>query len=89
MSLRRASAASFRGPRGKLTDEEGGGIKTKQTKEASEQGKVKWDVYLEYAKTSNTIAVVIYLTMLLAAQTAQVGKFPPAHCRPLVLSYLM
>jgi len=41
-TLRRASAASFRGPRGKLTDEEAQGSKTRQAKEHSEQGKVKW-----------------------------------------------
>ena len=77
MTLRRASTASFRGPRGKLTDEEtgptDGGMKTKQTKEFSEQGKVKWDVYGEYAKTSNLGAVGVYLLMLISAQTAQVG----------------
>jgi ATP-binding cassette subfamily C (CFTR/MRP) protein 1 len=41
-TLRRASAASFRGPRGKLHDEEEPS-KAKQNKEFSEQGKVKWD----------------------------------------------
>jgi ABC-type multidrug transport system ATPase subunit len=40
-TLRRASAASFRGPRGKLHDEENPS-KTRQAKEHSEQGKVKW-----------------------------------------------
>ncbi|KAJ2994746.1 hypothetical protein NUW58_g1475 [Xylaria curta] len=72
-TLRRASAASFRGPRGKLGDEEDPSAKTRQTKEHLEQGKVKWDVYLEYAKTSNLVAVGIYLFTLLAAQTAQIG----------------
>ena len=72
-TLRRASTASFKGPRGKLTDEEGEGIKSKQSKEYSEQGKVKWNVYLEYAKTSNLVAVIVYLVMLLGAQTAQIG----------------
>ncbi|KAL9091860.1 MAG: hypothetical protein Q9165_004611 [Trypethelium subeluteriae] len=77
MTLRRASTASFRGPRGKLTDEETGpsdGVaKTKQSKEFSEQGKVKWDVYGQYAKTSNLAAVGVYLLMLVLAQTAQIG----------------
>jgi ABC-type multidrug transport system fused ATPase/permease subunit len=41
-TLRRASAASFRGPRGKLHDEENPSSRTKQAKEHSEQGKVKW-----------------------------------------------
>ena len=72
-TLRRASTASFRGPHRKVTDEEGNGVKSKQGNEFSEQGKVKWNVYLEYAKTSNLIAVCIYLTTLLAAQTAQIG----------------
>ena len=72
-TLRRASTASFKGPRGKLTDEEGEGAKSKQSKEFSEQGKVKWNVYLEYAKTSNLVAVMIYLVMLIGAQTAQIG----------------
>jgi ATP-binding cassette subfamily C (CFTR/MRP) protein 1 len=74
-TLRRASTASFKGPRGKLTDEEGGGLKSKQTKEFSEQGKVKWSVYGEYAKTSNLAAVAIYLLLLLGAQTSSIGKF--------------
>ncbi|KAI1432337.1 metal resistance protein YCF1 [Xylaria sp. CBS 124048] len=72
-TLRRASAASFRGPRSKLSDEEDPSNKTKQAKEHQEQGKVKWDVYLEYAKTSNLAAVCIYMLTLVAAQTAQIG----------------
>ncbi|KAF7949291.1 hypothetical protein EAE96_008456 [Botrytis aclada] len=71
-TLRRASTATFRGPRGKLRDEEDGS-KSKQGKEHSEQGKVKWDVYAQYAKTSNLAAVLIYLTMLVGAQTAQIS----------------
>lgn len=70
-TLRRASTNSFKGPRGKIIDEEG--IKSKQSKEFSEQGKVKWSVYGEYAKTSNIVAVGIYLFTLLGAQTAQIG----------------
>jgi ATP-binding cassette subfamily C (CFTR/MRP) protein 1 len=73
-TLRRASTASFKGPRGKLSDEEGGGLKSKQTKEFSEQGKVKWSVYGEYAKTSNLAAVAIYLLLLVGAQTSSIGK---------------
>jgi len=76
LTLRRASTASFRGPRGKLTDEEEskGNLKSKQTKETQEKGQVKRDVYLEYAKASNLGAVMVYLFMLLGAQTAQIGK---------------
>ena len=73
LSLRRASTASFQGPRGKLTDEEGPGTKSKQTKEFSEQGKVKWNVYGEYARTSNLVAVTIYLVTLVTAQAAQIA----------------
>lgn len=40
-TLRRASTASFRGPRGKLQDEENPN-RTRTVKEHSEQGKVKW-----------------------------------------------
>ncbi|KOS18981.1 Metal resistance protein YCF1 [Escovopsis weberi] len=72
-TLRRASAASFRGPRGKLTDEEVSGARTKQAKEHVEQGKVKWSVYGEYAKENNLGAVAIYMVSLLAAQTAGIG----------------
>ncbi|KAF8857585.1 hypothetical protein BDZ45DRAFT_803222 [Acephala macrosclerotiorum] len=71
-TLRRASAASFKDARGKLRDEEEG-HKSKGNKEFSEQGKVKWDVYAEYAKTSNLFAVAIYLLMLIGGQTAQIG----------------
>ncbi|KAH8815635.1 P-loop containing nucleoside triphosphate hydrolase protein [Xylogone sp. PMI_703] len=71
-TLRRASTASFRGPRGKLLDEEDA-RKTKQAKEFSEQGKVKWKVYTEYAKESNLYAVAVYLCMLLGAQVTQVA----------------
>lgn len=70
-TLRRASTASLRGPQGKVLDEEG--AKTKQSKEIGEQGKVRWNVYAEYAKTSNLFAVAVYMTVLVAAQTGQVG----------------
>lgn len=41
-TLRRASAASFNGTRGKVHDEEDPSSKTRQAKEHLEQGKVKW-----------------------------------------------
>ena len=41
-TLRRASAATFQGVRGKLGDEENTSSRTKQAKEHLEQGKVKW-----------------------------------------------
>ncbi|KAL8927949.1 MAG: hypothetical protein Q9208_002024 [Pyrenodesmia sp. 3 TL-2023] len=70
-TLRPASTASFKGPQGKLVDDEEG--RTKQNKEVGEQGKVRWDVYGEYAKTSNLFAVAIYLTVLIGAQTVSIG----------------
>jgi ATP-binding cassette subfamily C (CFTR/MRP) protein 1 len=73
VTLRRASTASFKGPRGKLRDEEEPITRTRQSKEFSEQGKVKWSVYIEYAKTSNLVAVAIYAITLIGAQTAQIG----------------
>ena len=77
VTLRRASSASYKGPRRRVKDEEDEGpshAQGKQSKEFSEQGKVKWDVYLEYAKASNIIAVIAYLVMMIAAQAAQVGE---------------
>ena len=74
-TLRRASTASFRGPRGKLTDEElAGNTRTRQAKEFAEKGKVKWSVYAEYARENNLIAVAIYVFTLLASQTANMGE---------------
>lgn len=73
-TLRRASTASFKGPHGKIVDDEAGPVvKSKQTKEFSEQGQVKFDVYREYAKSSNMIAVAIYLITLVGAQTVNIG----------------
>ncbi|KAI9805220.1 MAG: hypothetical protein M1825_001056 [Sarcosagium campestre] len=75
-SLRRASSASFRGSRRKALDEEAAraDAKSKQNKEFTEQGKVKWTVYAEYAKACNIAAVAIYLGTLVCAQTALVGS---------------
>ncbi|OBT92685.1 hypothetical protein VE01_09685 [Pseudogymnoascus verrucosus] len=72
-TLRRASAATMRDTRGKIRDEEEPTTRTRQTKEFAEQGKVKWNVYKEYAKTANLVAVAIYLITLVGAQTAQVA----------------
>ncbi|RKF62208.1 Metal resistance protein YCF1 [Erysiphe neolycopersici] len=74
-SLGNASIASIKAHRQKTHDEEAGG-KTKQLEESMERGKVKTDVYLEYAKTSNLPAVIVYGLMLIGAQTASVaGNF--------------
>lgn len=52
-TLRRASAASFAGPRGKLRDEEDG--HRSKNKEHSEQGKVKWDGTLFGPRSASTL----------------------------------
>jgi ABC-type multidrug transport system fused ATPase/permease subunit len=81
-TLRRASMASFRGHRRKLLDKEAAGSKTKEDSEFSDQGKVKWNVYGEYAKASNIFAVAIYAMTLMGAQTAEIGKLQNfALCR--------
>ncbi|KAJ6142209.1 hypothetical protein N7497_011308 [Penicillium chrysogenum] len=75
VTLRRASTVGWQGPRRKLGDEENV-LKSKQTQEVPEQGKVKWGVYTQYAKDSNVMAVVAYLIAMMAAQTSQlVGNF--------------
>ena len=74
ITLRRASTVTFTEPQGKSTEEDDSAIKSKQTEEASEQGKVRWSVYAEYARQSNLGAVAVYLFTLICAQTAQVGK---------------
>jgi len=74
ISLRRASAASFKKDRRKIVDiEESRTKRTTQGKEFSEKGKVKWSVYGEYAKASNLFAVMIYLFALICSQVATVG----------------
>lgn len=65
-SLRRASAASFAHP---TADDE----REEENKEHAEQGKVKWDVYLEYAKASNFYGVIAYLVLLVLSQGLNVS----------------
>ena len=77
-TLRRASIVSARASalhgRGADEEEGKGAPKTARSKEAMQQGKVKWDVYLQYAKASNLGAVAVYLVVLVANHGAQVGK---------------
>jgi ABC-type multidrug transport system fused ATPase/permease subunit len=73
-TLRRASTASNRQQRAKQQDEEHGGGNVGQTKERSEQGKVKWSVYAAYASSANSLAVTVWIIALVAAQCAQIGK---------------
>lgn len=71
-TLRRASTASWNGPQRKMADEENA-LKSKQSQETSQQGKVSWSVYYEYARNSNIVAVGFYLFALLSAQTSQIA----------------
>lgn len=74
VSLRRASAASIQRDRRKIIDEESQrGKSTVTSKEHSEQGKVKWNVYIQYAKACNLWGVLLYMIGLVIAQTASVG----------------
>ena len=76
-TLRRASLASFH--RGKLsakaTDEERARL-TGQKKEHMEQGKVKWNVYNEYAKACSYSGIIIHILFVIGSQAAAVGMFP-------------
>jgi ATP-binding cassette subfamily C (CFTR/MRP) protein 1 len=74
-TLRRASTASHRNPRSAKGDDEAAPLRTGQGKqERVEQGKVKWSVYGAYAASANVIAVIIYVTVLIAAQAGQIGS---------------
>ena len=70
--LRRASLASISGPRrSKAPDEEA--RLTRQRKEHMEQGKVKWDVYMEYARACTFLGIALHFVFVIGAQGAQVG----------------
>lgn len=72
-TLRRASTASVSG-KPKIVDEEELVRKTEQKKEHSEQGKVSWKVYTEYAKACNPIALVVYFLFLLSYSALSVSS---------------
>jgi ATP-binding cassette subfamily C (CFTR/MRP) protein 1 len=70
-SLRRASTSSFGRPR--KGDEELAAlptVKSRQTKEIGEKGKVKWSVYTAYAKACNARAVCVWLFTMVAVQVS-------------------
>lgn len=46
---------------------------SRQTKETSEKGKVKWSVYLAYARACNYYAVCVWLFAVMAVQALQVS----------------
>jgi ATP-binding cassette subfamily C (CFTR/MRP) protein 1 len=70
-SLRRASTSSYGRPR--KGDEELAAlpaVKSRQTKEIGEKGKVKWSVYTAYAKACNSRAVCVWIFTILAVQVS-------------------
>lgn len=66
-TLRRSSTASFRLPNFNVDSEDT--RKSKHGKEGMEQGKVKWSVYIEYAKASNMRYVLLFMSFLVLAMT--------------------
>ena len=76
-TMRRASMASFH--RGRLPakgiDEEHARI-TEQKKEHMEQGKVKWDVYKEYARACSFTGIAFHFLFVIGSQAAQVSTAP-------------
>ncbi|ODQ67153.1 multidrug resistance-associated protein 1 [Nadsonia fulvescens var. elongata DSM 6958] len=70
-TLRRASIASFK--KSSLVQHDDETRKTRQSKEFSEKGKVKWDVYKEYAKACNLWTVMLFLIMLLTSTATSVA----------------
>ncbi|KAK9376897.1 P-loop containing nucleoside triphosphate hydrolase protein [Lipomyces chichibuensis] len=68
-TLRRASTASIKRPR--VVDEESQ-KRSRQAKEHSEQGQVKWDVYKEYAKAANLFGVLTFMVLLVTSQGVSV-----------------
>ncbi|KAK9489413.1 P-loop containing nucleoside triphosphate hydrolase protein [Lipomyces doorenjongii] len=68
--LRRASTASFKKPT--LIDDIPN-RRSKQVKEHSEKGKVKFGVYKEYIKAANLSVVVTFLVLMIASNSMSVG----------------
>jgi ABC-type multidrug transport system ATPase subunit len=78
-TVRRASVASFRKGKvpSKAMDEEHARL-TEQKKEHLEQGKVKWDVYKEYAEACTYVGIALHFLFVIGAQAAQVGMIHKA-----------
>jgi ATP-binding cassette subfamily C (CFTR/MRP) protein 1 len=80
-SLRRASTSSFGRP-GKGDEELAllPVVKSRQTKEISEKGKVKWSVYTAYARACNARAVCIWIFTIVAVQVSGMkGPYNPKN----------
>lgn len=76
-TLRRASTVSYHAAQAPSGDNMP--TKSGQTKEGTEQGKVKWSVYLEYAKATNLVAFFFYLSALVGALGTQLGNCLQLH----------
>ncbi|KAK9478295.1 P-loop containing nucleoside triphosphate hydrolase protein [Lipomyces japonicus] len=68
VALRRASTASFKKPTMDVPNR-----RSKQGKENSEKGRVKFQVYKEYIKAANVFAVGSFIILVVAAQSMAVG----------------
>jgi ATP-binding cassette, subfamily C (CFTR/MRP), member 1 len=76
-SMRRASIASFhRGRKSAKTADEEEALLTHQQKEHMEQGKVKWDVYKEYAQACSFVGIAFHFLFVIGSQSATVGMSP-------------
>lgn len=72
VSLRRASEASFAADEARVMAETEESEDAKARKEHLEQGKVKWEVYLEYAKACNPSGVILFLSATVASMLVSV-----------------
>lgn len=71
---RRVSVARSPDSSKKVQDVEAVRPQTTSQKELLRQGSVSWSVYGGYAKASNLVAVVVYLTSVLCMQFAELGE---------------
>jgi ATP-binding cassette, subfamily C (CFTR/MRP), member 1 len=71
-SLRRASVSSI--GKSKKADEEMALVPiTRQSKEVSAKGKVKWNVYIAYATACNARAIALWIATIIAVQSLNVS----------------
>lgn len=73
-SLRRASLISLDDRLVELLDQKDEDEELEKRRERLEQGKVKWDVYLEYARACNPPRVVMWLATIFVAQSLNVSS---------------
>ena len=76
---RRASVASPLRPPKKRPDVEAVASRIKPQIEPPRRGGVGWNVYSDYAKASNLLALAIYTAALLCAQIVELGELSFLH----------